>query len=371
MGAPARLDYVEIYPLQLLAPPATPAQLTLLPVSDSQIELDWEPSTGAGSYIIRRATLPDGPFTTIATGITTSAYADSSLTSGQIYYYTVTATNGAGSSLASAMCGAAPLAPSHAALLEAEADATVDRGGPSSNYGTATSLNAKNAPSTNIQRKGYLRFNLAGQTIASTPHAILRFAVTTWNQSATWQVLGLKDGDAGETWSETGITWNNAPANFTTSGELVDPTRTVSLGFLSLAGAQSAGAMAEFRSVALDDFLKADTNQKVTFILARSTLSDAANSAIASREHATYAGPTLLFDPMPITIAATRFHGSTFELDVTGLATSNTYVLKRSTDFGDGFPTRIEPPVTAASNAVFTDPSPLSHLGFYRVETAP
>ena len=181
----------------------------------------------------------------------------------------------------------------------------------------------------------------------------------------------MKDGDAGETWSETGITWNNAPANFTTVGDLIDTSMANFLGHLSVAGNPSAGTVIEFSSPALDAFLQADTNQTITFILARSTLIDAANTSIASREHATYAGPTLIFDPMPITIEASRFNGSAFELNVTGLTPSRTYLLKRSVDLMDDFPTLINPPVTSATNAVFSDPSPPTNSAFYRVEKAP
>jgi fibronectin type 3 domain-containing protein len=64
------------------------------------INLLWNASTGSGTitYNIKRATTTTGPYTTIATGVTTTAYSDSSATPGTPYYYVVTATNPGGTS---------------------------------------------------------------------------------------------------------------------------------------------------------------------------------------------------------------------------------------------------------------------------------
>jgi methionine-rich copper-binding protein CopC len=67
------------------------------------------------------------------------------------------------------------------------------------------------------------------------------------------------------------------------------------LGTLAVTGAQPLGQVLELRSAALDAFLLADTDNKVTFILTRaSTL--AGNSIVASKEDTTFAAPALEFD---------------------------------------------------------------------------
>lgn len=67
-----------------------------------------------------------------------------------------------------------------------------------------------------------------------------------------------------------------------------------------------------------------------------------------------------------------RFNGAAFELEVTGLETGGSYVLKRSENLGDGFPTLIGSPVMPASvTHVFSDPAASGTTGFYRVEDAP
>ena len=63
-----------------------------------RIKLSWTASSGATSYNAKRATVSGGPYTTIATGVTTTTYMDTGLTSGTTYYYVVSAVNGTGES---------------------------------------------------------------------------------------------------------------------------------------------------------------------------------------------------------------------------------------------------------------------------------
>lgn len=87
------------------APPATPLGLAAIP-QGTKLGLSWSASAGADTYIIKRSLSPSGPFTTVANGITTASYADSSAVAGLTYYYTIYAQNAYGSSIASpAMAG--------------------------------------------------------------------------------------------------------------------------------------------------------------------------------------------------------------------------------------------------------------------------
>ena len=105
----------------------------------------------------------------------------------------------------------------------------------------------------------------------------------------------MKNADAGESWVESAITWTNAPANTTSSGDALVGSRVVLLGTLATSGPQPLGAVLELRSAALDAFLLADTDNKVTFILTRASTA-AGNSIVASRESTTFAAPALQFD---------------------------------------------------------------------------
>ncbi|MFG2376486.1 putative Ig domain-containing protein [Streptomyces sp. NPDC048504] len=89
-----------------LAPPGAPAGLTASNGSDS-VDLAWVASvdpasaTSAATYSVARAKTSGGTYQTIATGLTSTTYSDLEVTVGTTYYYTVTATNAVGTSVAS------------------------------------------------------------------------------------------------------------------------------------------------------------------------------------------------------------------------------------------------------------------------------
>ncbi|HXJ56559.1 MAG TPA: fibronectin type III domain-containing protein, partial [Verrucomicrobiae bacterium] len=76
-------------------PPAAPTGLTAT-AGDARVDLNWNPSSGATSYNVKRSTVSGGPYTTIASGVTTTAYTDTTAANGTTYYYVVTAVNAAG-----------------------------------------------------------------------------------------------------------------------------------------------------------------------------------------------------------------------------------------------------------------------------------
>ena len=63
--------------------------------------LNWNPSPSATSYRVKRATVSGGPYTTIATDVTTTNFVDSTVTNGVTYFYLATAINAYGESVAS------------------------------------------------------------------------------------------------------------------------------------------------------------------------------------------------------------------------------------------------------------------------------
>ncbi|MEO6921315.1 MAG: alginate lyase family protein [Collimonas sp.] len=90
--------------------PAAPAMLLASP-GDGAVPLRWQASFGATSYTVKRSTFSGGPSTTIASGVTGSSYTDKSVVNGTTYYYTVTATNSAGTSDNSPEDSATPVLP--------------------------------------------------------------------------------------------------------------------------------------------------------------------------------------------------------------------------------------------------------------------
>jgi fibronectin type 3 domain-containing protein len=98
---------------QASATPVAPAQPPPAPTAlvatagNAQVNLTWNPSTGATSYHVKRSTTNGSGYTQIAAP-TAANYADTGLTNGTTYYYVLTALNTAGESANSNQASATP-----------------------------------------------------------------------------------------------------------------------------------------------------------------------------------------------------------------------------------------------------------------------
>ena len=177
------------------------------------------------------------------------------------------------------------------------ADSYVKKGDATTNYGNAVEVLTKNAGSGTTTRKGYFRFDLAsiGTDILD---AYLELDVRLNNAGGgstspveqVVNVFGLVDGDSGENWGETAITWNNAPANNTGNNGLLG--NAVPLGQFTV---RSIAAPEEilFSSPELIEFLSADTNDLATLILTRQSSNGSWNLGYASGEEGQLRAPSL------------------------------------------------------------------------------
>ncbi|PJJ08402.1 putative secreted protein (Por secretion system target) [Flavobacterium sp. 1] len=68
-------------------PPAVPSKPVIVN-KDQQIDLSWEPASGAKTYNVKRSVAMGGPYTTIAS-VTSNSYSDINLTNGNAYYYVI------------------------------------------------------------------------------------------------------------------------------------------------------------------------------------------------------------------------------------------------------------------------------------------
>jgi fibronectin type 3 domain-containing protein len=84
--------------------PAVPGNVEAKPAGPGQITVSWDPSPGATSYEIYRSTTKGGEGTTPHATTTSTSFLDTGLVDGPptVYYYTVAATNSAGTSAQSA-----------------------------------------------------------------------------------------------------------------------------------------------------------------------------------------------------------------------------------------------------------------------------
>jgi fibronectin type 3 domain-containing protein len=92
IGSGSNINSTEI---SRKTPTSAPAGLTAS-ASPGQIGLNWTAVSGASSYKVYRGTI-SGTYTELATGITSAAYLDTTVTNGSTYYYVVKAFNGSDS----------------------------------------------------------------------------------------------------------------------------------------------------------------------------------------------------------------------------------------------------------------------------------
>ena len=92
------------------ATPSAPTGLTATP-GNNQVSLGWNASAGASTYNVKRSTTSGGPYSVIATGVTSTSYVDMTAGNGTTYYYVVSAENGVGESGNSNEASATPQAP--------------------------------------------------------------------------------------------------------------------------------------------------------------------------------------------------------------------------------------------------------------------
>ncbi|QNN21701.1 DNRLRE domain-containing protein [Planctomycetales bacterium ZRK34] len=149
---------------------------------------------------------------------------------------------------------------------------TDQAGAADTNHGTDTTVQTKSGEDSNqLYRKSYLRYDLSSvgddQVFSASLDLTVNNRVTTGQTFNVYALVDGVDGDddpSGAGWIESGaggITWNNAPGNDTGTGLDSDAV---------LLGTFTGGVNDEtlrFTSEALVDFLNADTNGLVTFIL--------------------------------------------------------------------------------------------------------
>jgi hypothetical protein len=168
--------------------PAAPAALLAAP-GDGAVPLRWQQSFGATSYTVMRSTFSGGPYTPIATNITGGSYTDASVSNGMTYYYTVKASNAAGTSGLSPEDRATPVRP----LVNVAA-------GGSANDSANNPSNARRAFDQNSATQwfyagvtGWLQYDL-GHTETVQRYTVVSSGDKVGRDPKDWQFQGSNDG---------------------------------------------------------------------------------------------------------------------------------------------------------------------------------
>lgn len=167
-------------------------------------------------------------------------------------------------------------------------------------------IRVKVATGVSTSRKGWVRFDLSGLEV--DPESAATFTIhlavkdtTTPAYTGTAGVYGLKTGFVpsgsvlGTNWAEADLHWDNGPGNNTGSKNAFTTAATKLGTFAFNANTDPVGTGYSVTIPRLADYLQADGN--VTIMLSLDSQATTAPSLqLASREHATVAGPELTFE---------------------------------------------------------------------------
>jgi fibronectin type 3 domain-containing protein len=135
VGVSPDSNEVSVTPAATVTVPPTPTGLAAT-AGNGSVALTWAAAAGATSYSIYRGTASGAEGATAVGTATSTSFTDGGLTNGTTYYYTITASNSAGTSAHSAEVHAAP---------SATAGTLLSQGQPA----TASSLEASGYPASN------------------------------------------------------------------------------------------------------------------------------------------------------------------------------------------------------------------------------
>jgi hypothetical protein len=209
--------------------------------------------------------------------------------------------------LAAAMVNAATV------TLTPDADADVRMDAPDYGLGSRDQLYFNTDSNTGKYFKVYMRFELPADFgyAESAQLSLVRSTLGAWN--FTYNLHGLKDDVSGQNWVESnGLTWNNAPANDTSSSFAFTQDATGVLDTFSVVGSNNEGTVGgthTFSSGDLITFLNSDTDGIINLMMSRAGESSSLE-AFASKENGTYAAPQLELTyvvPEPVSIALLGF----------------------------------------------------------------
>jgi fibronectin type 3 domain-containing protein len=182
-----------------VVPPSPPSGLVATASGVDRVNVSWGASTddvGVDHYTVSR----DGAVVGTTTG---STFLDGWLTPGTTYSYVVRAVDLAGNVSDPSGTATATTAQGSQVAFPATADATIRAGWPTTNYGTSSTLAIDGSPVEHAM----IKFTVTGVGSGTVANARLR--LYNVGAASAGGVFGATDNTD---WTETGVTWDNAPA---------------------------------------------------------------------------------------------------------------------------------------------------------------
>jgi fibronectin type 3 domain-containing protein len=206
-------------------PPSTPT-LQQESIASNEIDLGWTVSTDTGTgvsgYKLYRKGPGESTFTLLATqpGAMNTTYPDTTVKPSSTYVYYVTAYDGAAleSAHSNTVTSTTPAGPtSKTFTFTTSGDATIQQANPTTTGGSTSPLIVDNSPVDDVMMK----FN-----VATTGCDSLTSAKLTLTDNADPSVKGGDFYTTGSNWTESAVTWSNAP----TRGTLLNSLGAVASG---------------------------------------------------------------------------------------------------------------------------------------------
>jgi hypothetical protein len=252
---------------------------------------DGGTSTSAWEHVIAIGGVTGGvAFSNLVTGLSTNT----------TYFYRCYAQSASGSdwSDAAGAFSGTPVGDGDAGSIEVSTTSGTDgvsgnvQGLNDSGFFGDTTFQVRDHSGTDYARKGYIRFDVS--SLASTvTTATVSFTLSSAGSALDLNLYGLTD-ETQDNWDSATTTWSTAPANDTGSASGVIALETTLIATFS--GDVAAGDVLSVSNQNLVDFLNADSNGKVTFILCRNGDGDTTYFYFAGDTHATYAPPHLAIE---------------------------------------------------------------------------
>ena len=184
-------------------PPSAPTGLAATAATGTQVNLTWNAATdnvGVAGYTVYR----NGSAIATTSGPSATSYSDTTASPSTTYAYTADAFDAAGnhSPQSSPVSVTTPATTLKTLTLTPMADSYVDSSNPTAMHGSSTQLRIDGSPLV----YSYLMFDLS--SVPGTIQGLTLKVEATSSSSTGYTVWPVADNS----WSESAITWNNAPA---------------------------------------------------------------------------------------------------------------------------------------------------------------